>query len=197
MSVDPAPPAVDLPEPPLPALLEAILLVVDEPVPGTTLAQVLERPLPEVTQTLTEMSLRYTAEGRGFDLRSVAGGWRFYTRPECAPWVERFVQDGQASKLSQAALETLAVVAYQQPVTRGRIAGVRGVNVDAVMRTLLSRGLVSETGIEPSTGATLYVTTPLFLERLGMGSLAELPPIADAVPDPDDVFDDESDGSSR
>ena len=127
MTADPAAAApMDEPEPPLAALLEAILLVVDEPVPGTALAQVVERPLPEVTRALTDMSLRYTAEGRGFDLRSVAGGWRFYTRAECAPWVERFVQEGQAAKLSQAALETLAIVAYQQPVTRGRIAGEIG-----------------------------------------------------------------------
>ena len=114
---------------------------------------------------------------RGFELRAVAGGWRLYTRAECAPYVERFVRDGQPAKLSQAALETLAVVAYRQPTTRSRIAAVRGVNVDAVMRTLLTRGLVAETGVERESGAILYGTTDHFLERLGLASLDELPPL--------------------
>jgi segregation and condensation protein B len=180
------------PEPPLSALLEAILLVVDEPVAVTTLAQVLERPLPVVEEALVGLSADYTEHGRGFDLRQVAGGWRLYTRPECAAWVERFVEDGQPAKLSQAALETLAVIAYQQPVSRARIAAVRGVTVDAVVRTLLARGLIAEAGADPGSGALLYVTTPLFLERLGLSSLTELPAIADAVPDPEDVLEDDA-----
>lgn len=178
-------------EPPLTALLEAILLVVDEPVAPTTLAQVLERPLPEVDATLRRLAAEYDAAQRGFQLRSVAGGWRLYTRPDAAPWVERFVRDGQVGRLSQAALETLAVIAYQQPVSRSRVAAVRGVNVDAVVRTLLNRGLVAEAGAESGTGALLYVTTPLLLERLGLASLEDLPQIAEAVPEASDLLDDD------
>lgn len=197
MTVDPTP-AGDTEldsgaEPPLRTLLEAILLVVDEPVATTTLAQVLERPMPEVTDALERLAGEYDADLRGFRLRAVAGGWRLYTRPEAAPWVEKFARDGQVGRLSQAALETLAVVAYQQPVSRSRIAAVRGVNVDAVVRTLLNRGLIAEAGEEPGTGAMLYVTTPAFMERLGLASLDDLPRIAEAVPDAADVFDDDSD----
>jgi segregation and condensation protein B len=177
--------------PPLRAALEAVLLVVEEPVDEGLLAQVLERPREEISAVLRELAAEYDAAGRGFELRSVAGGWRLYTRAECAPYVERFVRDGQPAKLSQAALETLAVVAYRQPTTRSRIAAVRGVNVDAVMRTLLTRGLVAEVGIERETGAILYATTEHFLERLGLASVDDLPPLSDYLPD-HTVLDDDA-----
>jgi segregation and condensation protein B len=181
--VEPAgePDAADLP--PVRAALEAVLLVVDEPVAEVVLAQVVERPTEEVARLLRELAEDYDASGRGFELRQVSGGWRLYTRESCAPFVERFVRDGQQARLTQAALETLAVVAYRQPVTRSRIAGIRGVNVDAVMRTLVTRGLVTEVGQERESGAFLYGTTPYFLERLGIGSVEDLPPVSDYLPD--------------
>jgi segregation and condensation protein B len=156
---------------------------VDEPVPEVVLAQVLERPRGEVERALAELSASYDEQGRGFDLRNVAGGWRFYTREECAPVVERFVRDGQEVRLTQAALETLAVVAYRQPVSRGRVSAVRGVNCDGVMRTLTLRGLVEESGTEHETGAILYRTTGYFLERLGLASLADMPALAPFLPE--------------
>ena len=131
----------------------------------------------------------YTAEGRGFDLREVAGGWRLYTREQCAPVVERFLTDGHEVRLTQAALEALAVVAYRQPVSRARVSAVRGVNCDAVMRTLTLRGLVEEQSTDPETGAILYRTTGYFLERLGLASLADLPELAPFLPD--DVEDEQ------
>ncbi|MBV9869220.1 MAG: SMC-Scp complex subunit ScpB [Frankiaceae bacterium] len=173
----------DVPLPGLRTALEAVLLVVEEPVAEVTLAQVVERPREEVAQTLRDLAAEYDAAERGFELREVAGGWRLYTRAACAPYVERFVRDGQSAKLSQAALETLAVVAYRQPTTRSRIAAVRGVNVDAVMRTLVTRGLVAEVGIERDSGAILYATTDHFLDRLGIASIDELPEIKDYLPD--------------
>ncbi|RCG33077.1 SMC-Scp complex subunit ScpB [Sphaerisporangium album] len=169
--------------PGLRAALEAILLVVDEPVAEVTLAQVLERPSREVAETLRELAAEYTRDGRGFDLREVAGGWRFYTRADCAAHVERFVRDGQQTRLTQAALETLAVVAYRQPVNRARVAAIRGVNSDGVMRTLVARGLVEEAGTDPESQAVLYRTSSYFLERLGLRSLDELPAIAPFLPD--------------
>jgi segregation and condensation protein B len=169
--------------PGLRACLEAILLVVDEPVPEVVLAQVLERPREEIALEIAALAASYTAEGRGFDLREVAGGWRFYTREECAPVVERFVRDGQEVRLTQAALETLAVVAYRQPVSRARVSAVRGVNCDGVMRTLTLRGLVEEAGTEHETGAILYRTTGYFLERLGLAGLDQLPDLAPFLPD--------------
>jgi segregation and condensation protein B len=165
------------------AALEAVLFVVDEPVSEVVLAQVLERPRDEVAALLRELADSYGSQDRGIELRSVGESWRIYTRPECAEVVERFVRDGRQSKLSQAALETLAVVAYRQPTTRSRVAAVRGVNVDAVMRTLLTRGLVTETGMERESGAVLYGTTEHFLERLGLASLDELPELSDHLPD--------------
>ena len=174
------------------AHLEAILLVADEPVPAVVLAQVLERPTGEVTDLLRTTAVAYEAEGRGFDLREIAGGWRFYTREECAPVVERFVSEGQEVRLTQAALETLAVVAYRQPVSRARVSAVRGVNCDGVMRTLTLRGLVEDSGTDPETGAILYRTTGYFLERLGLATLDELPDLAPFLPDNvDDVADGE------
>jgi segregation and condensation protein B len=173
--------------PPLRAALEAVLLVTDEPVPAVTLAQVTERPTEEVEQVLHELTAEYIQDGRGFELRNVAGGWRLYTRPDCAPYVERFVLDGQSARLTQAALETLAVVAYRQPVTRSRVSAVRGVNVDGVVRTLLARGLITESGQDDDTGGILYRTTPHLLERLGLQSLDELPSLAPLLPELDDM----------
>ncbi|SDL13757.1 segregation and condensation protein B [Nonomuraea maritima] len=180
---DPADDAVGGEAPTLRAALEAILLVVDEPVAEVTLAQVLERPTGEVAAALRGMSAEYTASGRGFDVREVAGGWRFYTRADCAPMVERFVRDGQQTRLTQAALETLAVVAYRQPVSRARVAAIRGVNSDGVMRTLVARGLVEEAGSDPESQAVLYRTSSYFLERLGLRDLSELPELAPFLPD--------------
>jgi segregation and condensation protein B len=176
--------------PGLRASLEAIMLVADEPVSEVVIAQVLERPRAEVAVALREMAASYAAEQRGFDLREVAGGWRFYTREECAPVVERFVSDGQEVRLTQAALETLAVVAYRQPVSRARVSAVRGVNCDGVIRTLVLRGLVEEAGTDPETGAILFATTAYFLERLGLPSLGALPELAPFLPD---HLDDEPD----
>jgi segregation and condensation protein B len=183
-------------DPGLPGLrtcVEAVLLVVDEPVSDLLLAQVLERPRDEVAAELRSLAAEYTAQGRGFDLREVAGGWRLYTREECAPVVERFLRDGQEVRLTQAALEALAVVAYRQPVSRARVSAVRGVNCDGVIRTLTLRGLVEEQSTEPETGAILYRTTPYFLERLGLASLEELPELAPFLPeDVEDEQDHES-----
>ncbi|BEL12743.1 hypothetical protein Q0Z83_109340 [Actinoplanes sichuanensis] len=182
-SVVRTPAAVDLDDSDLAAALESIMLVVDEPVGELQLAQVLEQPVERIARTLENVSARYTAAGHGIDLRRVAGGWRLYTRPEYATYVERFVLDGQSVRLTQAALETLAVVAYKQPVTRSRISAIRGVNCDGVMRTLVTRGLIEEVGTEPETGAYLYRTTPLFLEKLGLNSVDQLPPLAPFLPD--------------
>lgn len=173
--------------PGLRAELEAILMIVDEPAAEAHLAAVLERPRAEVASALRGLSAEYTAQGRGFDLRQVAGGWRFHSRATCAPAVDRFVLDGQQARLTQAALETLAVVAYRQPVSRSRVSAVRGVNCDGVMRTLVQRGLVEEAGSEPETGAILYRTTNYFLERMGLRGLDELPELAPFLPEVDDV----------
>jgi segregation and condensation protein B len=179
------------PGPDLRAALEAILLVADEPVPVVVLAQVLERPRSEVAAELHDLAEEYITQGRGFDLREIAGGWRFYTREDCAPLVERFVTDGQEVRLTQAALETLAVVAYRQPVSRARVSAVRGVNCDSVMRTLVLRGLVEETGTDAETGAILYRTTGYFLERLGLASLEDLPDLAPFLPEDIEDIEDE------
>jgi segregation and condensation protein B len=165
------------------AALEAILLVVDQPVAELQLAQIVEQPVERVASMLDDLSAEYTAAGRGFDLRRVAGGWRLYTRPEYAAYVERFVLDGQSTRLTQAALETLAVIAYKQPVTRSRISAIRGVNCDGVMRTLVTRGLVEECGTEPESGAYLYRTTMVFLEKLGLNTVDQLPALAPFLPD--------------
>ena len=182
--------------PPVRAAIEAVLLVVDEPVAEVVLAQVVERPTEEVAALLRDLAAEYDTEGRGFELRNISGGWRLYTRAACAPYVERFVRDGQQARLTQAALETLAVVAYRQPVTRSRVAGIRGVNVDAVIRTLVSRGLVTEVGAERESGAILYGTTSYFLERLGLDDLEELPPLGDYLPDPYSLDEDDVSTSS-
>nr|WP_238846420.1 SMC-Scp complex subunit ScpB [Nocardia terpenica] len=164
------------------AALEAMLLVVDAPAPAELLASALGDDESRVERTLREMSAELTAKGSGIDLRFVGDGWRFYTRTEYAPYVERMLLDGSRSKLTRAALETLAVIAYRQPVTRARVSAVRGVNVDGVIRTLVARGLIAEAGTDPETSGTQYVTTELFLERIGLASLAELPPLAPLLP---------------
>lgn len=171
------------------AALEAILMVSEEPVSPVTLAQVVDLPVDQVVALLEAMSAEYTSAERGFDLREVAGGWRFYTRPEQHAVVEKFVTEGATASLTQAALETLAVVAYRQPISRGRISAIRGVNVDAVMRTLVTRGLVEEAGVEHETQAILYRTTSYFLERLGLKDVSELPELAPFLPDIDMVDD--------
>ena len=171
----------------LEAALEALLLVVDAPTDDETLAAALTEPVARVRSTLVLMAQAYTAAGRGIDLRHVGGGWRFYTRDVHAQYVERLLLDGQRARLTRAALETLAVVAYRQPVTRARVSAVRGVNCDGVLRTLLTRGLVQEAGVDPSTQGTLFRTTELFLERLGLSSVADLPPLAPLLPDVDSI----------
>lgn len=179
-------------QPPLSAALEAVLLVTDEPVPSVTLAQVVERPTADVERVLRDLAQEYLASGRGFTLRQVAGGWRLYTRDDCAAYVERFILDGQQARLTQAALETLAVIAYRQPVTRQRVSAVRGVNVDGVVRTLVARGLIVEAGTDEHTGATAYRTTNYLLERLGLQSLEDLPSLAPLLPEIDDLTSDSS-----
>ena len=169
--------------------LEALLMVADQPLDHLTLASAVGYPADEVRQALAGLAAEYAEQGRGFDLRNVAGGWRFYTREELAPVVEKFVLDGQQARLTQAALETLAVVAYRQPVSRARVSAIRGVNVDGVMRTLVSRGLVEEAGQDAESTAILYRTTGYFLERLGITSLAELPELAPFMPDLDELDD--------
>ncbi|MGH3913975.1 MAG: SMC-Scp complex subunit ScpB [Pseudonocardiaceae bacterium] len=173
----------------LDAALEALLLVVDSPAAEDVLAGALDQPVQRVVDALHRLHTGYREAGRGIDLRRVADGWRFYTRDLYAPFVERLLLQGQRAKLTRAALETLAVVAYRQPVTRSRVAAVRGVNVDGVMRTLLARGLVEEAGLDSSTQGVLYRTTELFLERLGLPSLEDLPPIAPLLPDVDSIDD--------
>jgi segregation and condensation protein B len=163
--------------------LEAVLFVSDEPVTELTVAQILQVPPPVVAQAVRELAAEYDEGERGWELKPVAEGWRLFTRASLDAVVERFVLDGQKARLTQAALETLSIVAYQQPVGRARIAAVRGVSVDGVLRTLVTRGLVREVATDPSSGATLYGTTPYFLERLGLDSLDGLPPLAPLLPD--------------
>ena len=177
------------------AALEGILMVVDEPVSEASLAAALVLPRDRVRALLDDLSAEYTAQQRGFELKEVAGGWRVYSRAELAPVVQRFLLDGQTARLTQAALETLAVIAYRQPVSRARVAAVRGVSVDSVVRTLTTRGLVAEVGTDPTTGAILYGTTTSFLERMGLSSLAELPALAPYLPEVD-VLDELAEGTA-
>jgi segregation and condensation protein B len=169
--------------------LEALLMVADQPLEAVTLATAVGYPVGEVNDALAALAAEYTEQGRGFELRNVGGGWRYYTRDEYAAVVEGYVLDGQQARLTRAALETLAVVAYKQPVSRARVSAIRGVNVDGVMRTLLTRGLVEEAGQDHETGANLYRTTGYFLERIGVTSLDELPELAPYLPDMDDLED--------
>ena len=175
--------------PSIAAAIEALLLLTDEPMRVLALAEAIKCPSDDVWESVHDLAKQYTEQGRGFELREVAGGWRFYTRADCAPLVERWVLDGQQARLTQASLETLAVIAYRQPVSRGRISAIRGVNVDGVIRTLLSRGLIAEGGDQGESGSILYVTTAHFLERLGIASLDDLPPIAEHLPDLADLDD--------
>ncbi len=181
--------AIHLDDAGLRAALEAVLLVVDTPVSVEELATATEQDRLRVKDMLTAMSAERTAAGSGIDLRYTADGWRFYTRAEFAPYVERLLLDGARSKLTRAALETLAVIAYRQPVSRARVSAVRGVNVDGVIRTLVARGLINEAGTDPQTAATTYGTTELFLERLGLASLGELPDLGPLLPDVDLIED--------
>jgi segregation and condensation protein B len=191
---EPGPEPAPTPEPPLdPAALrgglEALLFVVDTPVDEATLAGVLRCPADGVREALAALAAEYDARGAGVTLRRVGEGWRLYTREDFAEVVERYLVEGQRSRLTQAALETLAVIAYRQPVTRARVSAIRGVGVDGVMRTLLNRGLVQEVGSDPDSGGGLYATTPLFLERLGLESLDELPELGPLLPDPASVLE--------
>ncbi len=181
--------APELEDAELGAVLEALLLVVDTPVTVEALAAATEQRAYRVAAKLRLMADELTERDSGIDLREAGGGWRMYTRARFAPYVERLLLDGSRSKLTRAALETLAVVAYRQPVTRARVSAVRGVNVDAVMRTLLARGLITEAGADTDTGAVTFATTELFLERLGLSSLTDLPDIAPLLPDVDMIDD--------
>jgi segregation and condensation protein B len=187
---------LDVPVAELRPALEAVLMVADQPLDHVTLASAVGYPPEQVREALAGLADEYAEQGRGFDLRNVAGGWRFYTREEYAAVVERFVLDGQQARLTQAALETLAVVAYKQPVSRARVSAIRGVNVDGVMRTLVARGLVEEAGHDSETTATLYRTTSYFLERIGVQSLEELPELAPYLPEMGDLDDLESSESA-
>lgn len=165
------------------AAIEAVLMVVEEPVTDIALASTLELSIEDTREHLTALEQAYADGHHGFTVRNVGGGWRFYSHPAHAAVVERFVLDGQQAKLTAASLETLAVVAYRQPVSRARVGAVRGVNVDGVVRTLLTRGLITEVDKDEETGAILYGTTPYFLERMGLNDLDDLPPLAPYLPD--------------
>ncbi len=178
-----------LPDEEVPAALEAVLLIVDAPVTETALAPAVGRSATQIRQHLVAMAERLAAAGSGIELREAGGGWRFYSRDKYAPIVENFVLDGAHTRLSKAALESLAVIAYRQPVTRSRVAAVRGVNVDGVIRTLTSRGLIEEMGTDPDTGGILYCTTEMFLERMGLSSIEDLPPLGPLLPDVDAIHE--------
>ena len=173
---------VDIGAPNLESALEAVLLVADEPVSPRDLAANFGIPEPEILLCLQQLSASYRDRGSGIDVREVAGGWRLYTAADCSIAVEKFVRDGQHTRLTQASLETLAIVAYRQPISRGRIAAIRGVNVDGVVKTLMQRGLIEEAGEEHEGQSAVFRTTPYFLERMGMTSLDELPEIAEHLP---------------
>ncbi len=167
----------------LPAAIEAVLMVVEEPIAEVALASALEQPVESVHEALTELAQEYERDHRGFALRRLAGGWRFYSRTDLAPIVESFLIDGRRARITQAAMETLAVVAYRQPVSRAQIGAVRGVAVDGVVRTLLNHGLIEEVATDGEHGAALYGTTSYFLQRIGLDSLDDLPPLAPHLPD--------------
>lgn len=179
--------AVELTDEQIGGAIEALLLMAEEPVAAATLAEAVGAPLERITAVLQALVEFYDTTGRGFELRHVGGGWRYWTRAEHADLIGRWVVSGQVSKLSQASLETLAVVAYLQPVSRARISAVRGVSVDGVIRTLLARDLIEEVGQDEQTGAVLFRTTDYFLERMGLQSLSELPAMAPHLPDAIDL----------
>ena len=187
LSEPPSTLAVAAADHPLGGALEALLLLAAEPMSVTELAQAVGMPEAEVAATLTELAAFYDETGRGFELRELSGGWRYYTRDEYADLVAAYVLEGQQSRLSAAALETLAVIAYRQPISRGRVSAVRGVNVDGVIRTLLARGLIEEAGHDPESGAVVFATTSYFLERMGLRSLEELPPLAPHLPEVEEL----------
>lgn len=174
----------------LDACLEAILMVADQPQQPADLARVLVLDEPAVTEALERMAESYEAENRGFELRRTARGWQFANRADFEPVVAAFVTDGQTARLSQAALEALAIIAYRQPVTRAQIAAIRGVNSDGVVRSLAVRGLVREDGVDPESRAALLVTTPVFLEHMGLESLEQLPSLAPFMPSADEAVRD-------
>lgn len=189
---EPAPRPMPMMEPAaLRAGIEAILFVVDAPVGLAALAAAVRQPVDAVAHAVAALRSDYDERGAGVELRDAAGGVRIYTRPAYASQVESFLRDGQPSRLTQAALETLAVIAYRQPVTRSRVSAIRGVNVDSVVRTLLMRGLVVEVGSDPDSGGGLYRTTELFLERMGLRSLSDLPSLAPLLPELDTLDADE------
>ena len=187
--VSPTAPLADPAE--LGAAVEAILFVVEAPVSIPSIAAALQQSVVAVESAVGDLRRAYDERRSGVEIRNVAGGVRIYTRPNVAAQVELFLQDGQRSRLTQAALETLAVIAYRQPVTRSRVSAIRGVNVDGVVRTLISRGLITEVGSDPETGGGLYRTTDLFLEKMGLDSLAELPSLAPLLPELDGIDSDE------
>ncbi|HET6209787.1 MAG TPA: SMC-Scp complex subunit ScpB [Jatrophihabitans sp.] len=185
-------PALDLAEPRLlRGALQALLFVADAPVTLAQLAVAVQRPVAEVAEALAAITAELDEQAAGWQLRPAASGFRLYTRDSYAPVVEAYLLDGQRSKLSQAALETLAVIAYRQPVTRARISAIRGVNVDGVVRTLLARELITEAGADPVTGGGLYRTTDTFLEKMGIESVDELPSLAPLLPELDTLDDEE------
>lgn len=167
------------------ALVEAILFLADAPLDPVALAAGVGLPSEVVARALDELAVGYEQRGAGFVLERIAGGVRLYTREDLAPEIESYLRDGQRTRLTQAALETVAVIAYRQPITRARISAIRGVSVDGVIRTLLSRGIIVEAGTEADTGGTLYATTDLFLEKMGLRSLEELPSLAPLLPELD------------
>lgn len=174
-----APPELGAPS--LAAALEALLLLADEPQPALLLAEITARPEAEVEEQLATLAMQYLADERGIELRRTDSGWRFYTATSCRELITRYVTDGRQARLSQAALETLSIIAYRQPVSRSQVGAVRGVNPDGVIKTLQARGLIAEA--TQDTGVTKFVTTDYFLDRMGLDSLTELPPIADHLPD--------------
>jgi segregation and condensation protein B len=180
-------------DPPEKMIVEAILLLADEPIAAQHIGEVLERPRADVESVLRDLADEYTATGRGFVLREVAGGWRLYTSPDCAPWLERFARRSSHARLTAATLEVLAVVAYRGPISRAQIAEIRGVDSDGVVRTLLGRGLIRESGREEGPGApALLSVTADFLERMGLRGLEDLPPLRTFMPDTEAVVEMES-----
>ncbi|MBA2273901.1 MAG: SMC-Scp complex subunit ScpB [Actinobacteria bacterium] len=174
-------------------VLEAILLLADEPLPAGHIGEVLETPRVEVEASLRELARLYAEEDRGFVLREVAGGWRFYSHPDCAPWLERFVRERKSARLSGAALEVLSIVAYRAPISRAQIAEIRGIDSDGVVRTLLQRDLITESSRDSGPGAPLMLTVSRgFLERMGLRSTGDLPALATFIPDSEAVEEMES-----
>jgi segregation and condensation protein B len=188
VTLSPDQPAVRVPDATeVSGALEALLLLADEPMGELTLAEAVGAPEAVVLEALEALATFYDETGRGFELRRVGGGWRYWTRAEHADVIAAHVVSGQSGRLSQAALETLAVIAYQQPVSRGRVAAIRGVNVDGVIRTLLARGLVEEAGHDVDTGAAVFATTREFLEKMGLAGLGDLPPLAPHLPEVEEL----------